>query len=209
MNRSQTVLVAVVAVLVGILIGGAAAYLYQEKRITELEERMADLYEQRSSLEETESPEAEPEATEEQPPTEDAEKTSDIAPKAERQYSFVREVTSGSKPSMVADYAQFLTGPAAAAAAAAAGGESPPPNDYYVVNENPRLRTLKVKPGISVKLTSNPDGTVDPAGYNVAFDIWAGYFAAPSDENAGIRGAGYWLTLDGDTVVAIEEQFVP
>ncbi len=209
MSRSNIAFIALAGVLVGVLVGGAAVYLYQEKRVTELETRMADLYEQRASLEETVPPEAAPAATDEQPPAEEPAKATDTAAKNERQYSFVREVSAGSQPTIVADYAQFLTGSAAAAAAAADGGESPPPNDYYVLNENPKLRTLKVKPGISVKLTSNPDGTVDPAGYQVAVEVWSGYFAAPSDENAGIRGAGYWLTLDGGTVVAIEEQFVP
>ena len=76
---------------------------------------------------------------------------------------------SGSAPVIVADYAQMLTGAEAAAAASAAGDESPPPNDYYIVNANKALRKLKVKPGISVNVATNDDGTSDPNGHTVTF----------------------------------------
>lgn len=130
--------------------------------------------------------------------------------KATRQFSFIQKASvSGSKASITADYAEFLTGAAAATAASAHGDESPPPNDYYVVNDNHLLRKLPVKTGISVKLVSKPDGTLEVAGYPVPMATWAGYYASPSPDTAGIVGAGYWLTIKSGVVVAIEEQYVP
>ena len=73
------------------------------------------------------------------------------------------------KPVITADYAQMLSGDAAAAAATAHGDESPPPNDYYIVNDNKKLRKLPVRPGISVTVTTNSDGTSDPTGHAVTF----------------------------------------
>ena len=147
------------------------------------------------------------------PPTPTATSTSTPPPapaKAARQFAFVTKAAlSGSKASLTADYAQYLTGPAAAAAATAHHDESPPPNDYYVVNDNAALRKLPVKAGISVKLVSKPDGTVDVGGYHVSLATWVGYYTSPSASTTGITGAWYWLTLKSGTVVSIEEQYVP
>ena len=147
------------------------------------------------------------------PPTPTAAPTSTVVPvpaKAARQFAFVTKAAlSGSKASLTADYAQFLTGPAATAAATAHHDESPPPNDYYVVNDNAALRKLPVKTGISVKLVSKPDGTVEVAGYRVSLATWVSYYMSPSASTTGITGAWYWLTLKGGTVVGIEEQYVP
>lgn len=128
---------------------------------------------------------------------------------AVRQFTFVHSVSTGTSPKMVADYAQFLTGKPAADAATAHGDESPPPNDYYIVNDNKKLRTLPVKPGISVKLVSKADGTTVAEGYLLTLDKWAANFAAPTPTNSGIISAGYWITIKNGIVVAVEEQYVP
>jgi hypothetical protein len=49
------------------------------------------------------------------------------------------------------DLAEFLTGEAAAQAAAEHGDESPPPNDYYIVNDNPKLRTMPIAPDATIQ----------------------------------------------------------
>lgn len=130
--------------------------------------------------------------------------------RATRQFAFVTKASlSGSKANLTADYAQFLTDAAAAAAASKHGDESPPPNNYYVVNDNPALRKLPVKVGISVKLVSKPDGTVEVRGYSVPLAKWVGYYTSPSATTAGITGAWYWLTVKSGVVIAIAEQYVP
>lgn len=127
-----------------------------------------------------------------------------------RQFTFVKNVTaSGGKTSVAADYAQFLTGKAAADSATAHGDESPPPNDYYIANDNKKLRTIPVKPGISVKLTARDDGTSEPNGYKVSLAKWASYYASPTDNTGGITGGPYWFTITDGVVTAIEEQYTP
>lgn len=128
---------------------------------------------------------------------------------AQRQFAFVRSVSTGANPKLTADYAQMLTGKAAAAAAKAHGDESPPPNDYYIVNDNKKLRTVSVKPGISVTLSSRTDGTTEPDGYTVSYAKWAANYASPTTDNLPIRDAPYWLTIEGGSVVAITEQYLP
>ena len=112
--------------------------------------------------------------------------TTPSAAATSKQFTFVTAVTTGSKPTVTADYAQFLTGKEAAAAATANGDESPPPNDYYISNDNKKLRTLPVKAGIMVKLTARDDGTSEPEGYTVPFAAWASYYASPSEECDGL-----------------------
>lgn len=206
-----------VAAFAAAAIGAGATYAIQQQRMDRLEERIGDLSKDRASLEASlsaaeESLSAQPDAQTPDGTSPDQPPTNQAAPK--REFAFIKNVTfsgtgGNSIGTIVADYAQFLTGKAAADAAAKAGDESPPPNDYYIVNANPQLRTLKVAPNATVRLTTNPDGTADPAGYESTYEAWANHFAAPSDENEPIRRAGYWLTLENGIVVAVAEQFVP
>lgn len=129
--------------------------------------------------------------------------------KSTRQFTFVKSATAGSKPTVSADFAEWLTGSTANAAATAHGDESPPPNDYYIVNDDKQLRTLPVKAGLMVKLTARDDGTSEPEGYTVPFAAWASYYASPVDDNRGIIDGPYWFTITDGVVTAIEEQYTP
>jgi hypothetical protein len=51
---------------------------------------------------------------------------------------------------MTFDLAYFLTGDAANQAAAEHGDETPVPNDYYIVNDNPLLRTTPISPSVEI-----------------------------------------------------------
>lgn len=134
---------------------------------------------------------------------------SPATPLPQSRFAFVKNVTFGRPGTIVVDYAEYLTGAEAARAASARGDESPPPNDYYIVNDDQKTVTLKIAANASVRLASNPDGTSDPAGYPSDVERWANHFAAPSDENSGIRYAGYWIVVDNGTVTAVREQFAP
>lgn len=220
-RRSPNVwLVAAAGVLAGALIGAGAAYALQQGRVSEAESRLTAL---RDTIRRTEAEKdaalervaeltkaaeeptmpAEPEPVEPQP------SDSPATPLPKSTFTFVEKLTFGRPGTIVLDYAEYLTGKKAADAAKARGDESPPPNDYYIVNENTKLRTFKIAPNAKVRLVSNPDGTSDPAGYEATVEQWAGYFAAPSDENAAIRAAGYWVVVENGTVTAVREQFVP
>ena len=93
------------------------------------------------------------------------------------------------------DLAYFLTGAEAEAAAAERGDEVN--NDYYVVNDNPRLRTL-IAEGDTEVLVLADVGSPDLVPTNVAD------FAVDRHPDSG-----FWVTIADGIVTKIEEQFVP
>lgn len=108
---------------------------------------------------------------------------------------------------LTVDYIQFLTGDEAAAAAAERGDESPPPNDYYIVNDNARLREFTVQDGISVVTVVRDDGTSDPGGHTLTLEAWVAQLTGPA--GGAFRSSFYWLTVSGDTITTIEQQYLP
>lgn len=119
------------------------------------------------------------------------------------QFCFIKDLTeAGGTYSLVLDYAQMLTGDAAAAAAKARGEESPPPNDYFIVNENPKLRTFEAKPGAKVTLYYN--GMADKRVLTIA--QFAAVFTANKDGKADVP---YLAVVSEDEVLSLEEQYLP
>jgi hypothetical protein len=110
------------------------------------------------------------------------------------------------------DLAYFLTGEDANEAAAERGLETPVPNDYFIVNDNPRLRTLALAPDLELAL-------LDWA--NCCDEFFQGdleAFAAAIDSGEQVTvgddvyqgvASPYWLTVEGGVVVRIEEQYLP
>lgn len=108
---------------------------------------------------------------------------------------------------LVVDYIQFLTGEEAAVAAADRGNESPPPNDYYIVNDNTRLREFAVQDGISVLTVVQDDGTSDPGGHTLPLVDWVTRLSGPSAD--AFKSGFYWLTVSGETITTVEQQYLP
>lgn len=216
-SRRTAIIASVITGVVCLAVGAAAAWGVQRSATAELERRVDELTQANEELDATVRAlmAASAEETASAEPSDDAStaaespSSTESAAKPSKEFAFISKATNGSKPTIVADYAQMLTGAAAAAAATADGEESPPPNDYYISNTNTKLRTLKVKKGVKVKLLSQTDGTINTDGYTVPFATWAGYFASPTANNAAIRGVPYWLTIEDGTVTAIEEQYLP
>ena len=94
------------------------------------------------------------------------------------------------------DLAYFLSGDAAAKAAKEHGDQSPPPNDYYIVNDNPKLRTL-IAEGDTKVMVLGGDGTKLTASNVADFAV---------DRN---QTSGYWVTIVKGIVTEIEEQYQP
>jgi hypothetical protein len=127
-----------------------------------------------------------------------------------RHFGFIRSVDLSSQtPTLVFDLAYFLTGDEANQAAAEHGEETPVPNDYYIVNDNPRLRTLALDPDVRIEL-------VDWA--NCCDSLFVGDlqpFADSFEESSYPSGpykgrfSPYWLTVENGVVVRIEEQYLP
>ncbi len=111
------------------------------------------------------------------------------------------------------DVVQFLTGQEAIDAWQAAYPDDPegPPNDYFIVNENPRLRTAPVAGDATVmlvRLSEDSDADLDPG----TFDELPAYLAlsapAPGDGSA-LSYSPFWLTIDAGAITGVEEQYVP
>jgi hypothetical protein len=80
--------------------------------------------------------------------------------------------------------------------------------DQYVVNENPRLRTLPVAGDVQITVLQTADSTISP--HPITFRELPGYvgpdqgFATPH-----LGSSVFWLTVRDATVVAIQEQYTP
>jgi hypothetical protein len=212
----RTVLMLIAAVLVGALITGLVVWAAMSARLADAEER-AELAEERVSQLQSEVEalkailEAEEDPAGNEVDEEDA-STDDTASATDEDGRFFCYMESakweGSQPELTVDYAQMLTGAEAAAAATAAGDESPPPNDYYIVNQNPKLRTFPADGSMTVRMTSSAEGT-RPEGYDMPFAQWYDAFSGMSGSFPAIRDVPYWITVENGIIVGIEEQYLP
>jgi len=96
------------------------------------------------------------------------------------------------------DLIQFFQGDQATIEAAKDHQESPPPNDSYSRNVNPRLRTLPVRADAAI--TAN-----QVAGSNQDIPVSLARLASLTRAGSGV----FWITVRGDQVVQIGEQWLP
>ena len=111
---------------------------------------------------------------------------------------------------LTVDVIQFLTGQEAVDAYQADHPDDPdgPPNDYYLLNVNPRLRTLPVAADVEVALVMlhlGEGAELKPSSWEHLLDDLAG---EPADHDL-ISYNPFWLTLDSGVVTRIEEQYLP
>jgi hypothetical protein len=143
-------------------------------------------------------------------------------------FGYITDLTPTGPPyELTIDYAIMLGGMEANLAAEAAGDIQPGegvPNDYFIVNENPRLRTFELASDVEVSLMTS---TGDIASIPVDPNLWVVLFEAagrcsavdgPSDcfdlggEDWRWFGSGtlpYWIQLEADSIVRVEEQYLP
>jgi hypothetical protein len=120
-----------------------------------------------------------------------------------RHFVFVKKAKGDS---VTFDLAFLLTGKDAEEAAAEAGEEVPVPNEYFIVNDNPKLRTLPVADGARVLVY---DWLACCDDYTpITVEEFDGYIATPTDQFHGTLSP-YWLRVEGGQVVKIEEQYLP
>jgi hypothetical protein len=117
------------------------------------------------------------------------------------------------KRTITFDLIEFLTGDAAKKAwqkANPGSGEDGPPNDYFIVNDNPKLRTLPVADPVEVKVVDqqNVNGT---ASKTINFADATAYFVSlkPDQSDHRLSWDPFWITVVNGVVTKIEEQFVP
>jgi hypothetical protein len=126
-------------------------------------------------------------------------------------FGFVESVDAEGE-TMVFDLAYFLTGEAANEAAAERGFEVPVPNDYFIVNDNPKLRTLAFAPDLQLALLDWNhccDEFFDGDLTTFATAIDTGEQVTVGDEVYLGALSQYWLTVNDGIVVRIEEQYLP
>lgn len=125
-----------------------------------------------------------------------------------KHFGFIRSIDVAAQ-TMRFDLAYFLTGDEANQAAAEHGDEAPVPNDYYIVNDNPRLRTLTIAPDAEVWVidwTACCDlvhGEIQPFvdAFAMKHHAWDALYQGSQ--------APYWLTVESGIVVKIEVQYLP
>lgn len=136
-----------------------------------------------------------------------------LAPELEdgEHFGFIQSVDAGAG-TLVLDLAYFLTGEEANQEAAERGLETPVPNDYFIVNDNPKLRTLALASDLELALLD---------WNNCCDDFIEGDLATFADaigasEPITVDGqlyygslSPYWLTVEGGVVTRIEEQYLP
>ena len=147
--------------------------------------------------------------------------TTEALPEGVREFAYVVATETSDDGSVVvtADYAQFLTGDEAIQAAIEDGfiveGETVP-NDYYIVNENPQLRELTLDPNAPIVLNACFIAGECVAQVRVTIEQWMVLQAGdmPDGLGEGFQWYGegtlpYWLILEEETIVGIEEQYLP
>jgi hypothetical protein len=118
-------------------------------------------------------------------------------------------VGSGGAQSLTFDLATFLTDAAAAAAATAHHDESPPPNGYYIVNDNPLLRTIPISPSVSIRYfpSSGPGCCAHAPGTLDGFTAAVNGTAMTDYPDMGF--SPWWITLKDGVIVKISQQYLP
>lgn len=147
--------------------------------------------------------------------------TTEALPEGVREFAYVVAVEASDDGTVVvtADYAQFLTGDEATQAALEDGfiveGETVP-NDYYIVNENPRLRELALDANAPIVLNACFIDGECVTQVRVTIEQWMVLTAGdmPDGLGEGFQWYGegalpYWLILEGETIIGIEEQYLP
>ncbi len=110
-------------------------------------------------------------------------------------------VSTGNPTTLQFDLACWYFGDVAWDIAAARGDTAD--NDYYVVNDNPTLRTVPVSVGAVVHHINETSTAHDPIAYPEWLLEPPGYLACPFDF------CPLWLYVNGGEVTEIVEQYVP
>jgi hypothetical protein len=147
-------------------------------------------------------------------PTETASPTTGASPVIEdgRNFAFVKSVDVSADPKTVTyDLAYMLTGDAAAQAAKEHGDEVPPPNDYYIVNDNPKRRTVSLSSDVRlvfIEWRHCCDETFDASLEDFARALDEGEMTLDGHIYKG-QLSPYWLVARDGEVIRIEEQYLP
>jgi hypothetical protein len=128
-----------------------------------------------------------------------------------RSPAFLTSIDPG-KQTVTFDLIEFLTGDAAKKAwqkANPGSGEDGPEDDYFIVNDNPKLRTLPVSASVQILVVDLTGAGVQSKP--ITFAAAPAYFAAqkPNTSDHKLAYNPFWLTVQNGQIVKMEEQFLP
>lgn len=143
-------------------------------------------------------------------PTEPIPTTPEPALEDGRHFGYIKSVDLGPTPATLTfDLAYHLGGEEANREAERRGFETPVPNDYFIVNDNPLLRTLPLADDVQLRLL---DWThCCDTFFSGDLERFAASFERkkyPYDNYKGTFSA-YWLTVEDGLVVRVDEQYFP
>jgi hypothetical protein len=125
-----------------------------------------------------------------------------VLPDGRHPVFFSKVDTAGRKVTF--DLIVFLTGDAAEKEAKKRGQEFL--NDYFVVNDNPKLRTLPINNSAKILVVNM--GAPDPT-HLITFSLAELGDRVNEATSKGYGSGIFWITVRGDRITLIEEQFVP
>jgi hypothetical protein len=126
-----------------------------------------------------------------------------------RHCAFLTGLNSRSR-TLTFDVVRWLTGEEADAAFHRDHPEAPDvgvPNGFYIVNQNPRLRTLTVQRGAVVSVLVPSHGSVHQRIRFTALPRHLRDDLEPGDGRLWYNP--FWLTVHNDRIVSIVEQYTP
>jgi hypothetical protein len=127
-----------------------------------------------------------------------------------RHFGYVTSVDVAGR-TIAFDLAIWLSGDEADRAWQDAGGEGQVPNDYFVVNDNPRIRTLALSPDLRLRLIDwNHCCDTFFDGEVATFARAIGTGGSVTEGGLVYKGlSSWWLTVHDGVVTEIEEQYTP
>lgn len=117
--------------------------------------------------------------------------------------------TEGDKTRLKVDPVEWLTGDAADEAARRDGEEGGAPNDFYILNDDKTPVEFVVDPDVVVSTVMDASGNYceDMSCPGMPLKDWLAAIDGPEKEI--LLSTPYWLTLSGDVVTGIEQQYIP
>jgi hypothetical protein len=107
------------------------------------------------------------------------------------------------------DLAEFLTDQAAADAAAAHGDESPPPNGYYIVNDNPRLRTMPMSTTVQIRYFPSSGSACCKLQPGTVDGLAAAVNGTAMTDYPDMSYALWRVVVQDGVIVRINQQYLP
>jgi len=140
--------------------------------------------------------------------------TSEEPAVGETAMGYVKKIyTQAGKNFLDIDYIQWLSGDAAEQAMREDGqcpksGECIVYDDYYIRNQNPKIRTFEIASDAKITMTTYHMETTgqifdEPITFSQFSQIWNG------SGQTRLRDVPYYITLSGDKITSIKEQYIP